>query len=117
MAKKYKVKKTDTPSVIKSKWIEALLSGDFKQTKGKLMTANAVGRYHCCLGVLNEICGFPSNSKGEIMNKNGEYLLIEDQDQSMLSTMNDYQNKNFTDIAIYIKDNIKIKSWLIPWKK
>jgi len=38
---------------IKKQWIEALLSGEYKQTKSSLYNR---GRY-CCLGVLCEIAG------------------------------------------------------------
>ena len=36
---------------IKTKWVVALRSGDYKQTKGKLKDANG----YCCLGVLCDI--------------------------------------------------------------
>lgn len=36
---------------IKKKWLEALRSGEYKQTKGVLRRGNA----YCCLGVLSDI--------------------------------------------------------------
>jgi hypothetical protein len=41
------------PEDIKTKWIAALRSGEFKQTTGYLCTTKG----HCCLGVLAEIMG------------------------------------------------------------
>ena len=39
---------------LKTNWIKALLSGDYKQ--GKICLKNEKGEY-CCLGVLADICG------------------------------------------------------------
>lgn len=52
---------------IAEKWVEALRSGKYKQTKGKLRTPKG----YCCLGVLCDISGI---SKWELGNEiTGEY--------------------------------------------
>jgi len=40
---------------LKKKWVKALRSGKYKQTRGRLRTKN--GARHCCLGVLCELMG------------------------------------------------------------
>jgi hypothetical protein len=46
-------------------WLEALRSGKFKQTTGKLKSRNGA---YCCLGVACEVAGIPS------VYQEGEYL-------------------------------------------
>lgn len=50
----------------KEEWIDALRSGDFRQTTGALkavsMDGSTVG--YCCLGVYAEICGIDSDRSG-----------------------------------------------------
>lgn len=46
---------------VKARWIEALRSGKYKQGKGALRT----GECNCCLGVLAEINGVPSDVQEE----------------------------------------------------
>lgn len=50
-----------TPEM-KSKWIAALRSGKFKQTKGLLKDSDG----YCCLGVLASINGNEPNTEGEV---------------------------------------------------
>lgn len=38
-------------------WVKALLSGNYKQTKGRLCKIDSVGKSYCCLGVAAEILG------------------------------------------------------------
>jgi hypothetical protein len=40
---------------VKKLWIEALRSGEYRQTKGVLRRLNNVGYSHCCLGVLCDL--------------------------------------------------------------
>lgn len=42
---------------IKKAWVEALRSGKFKQTHGRLRWANNGGSGYCCLGVLCKLTG------------------------------------------------------------
>lgn len=56
---------------IKKKWIKALLSGKYKQTKGRLKSSR--GGY-CCLGVLCDL--HRKEVKGEW--KGGQYLDVGD---------------------------------------
>jgi hypothetical protein len=46
--------KTKMDQKLKSKWVAALLSGDYKQTSNKLREGNGSGGY-CCIGVLCDI--------------------------------------------------------------
>lgn len=45
---------------LKAKWIEALRSGKYKQTRQILRDGNG----HCCLGVLCEVAGIPIAENG-----------------------------------------------------
>jgi hypothetical protein len=45
---------------IKAKWVKALLSGDFDQTRGALKDSNG----YCCLGVLRDVLKPGSLLKG-----------------------------------------------------
>lgn len=42
------------PKKVKAKWLKALRSGDYKQTKHKLYNPKTGG--FCCLGVLEHVC-------------------------------------------------------------
>jgi len=93
---------------IKQKWIEALKSGEYKQTDGKLRQDNRF----CCLGVLCDIID-PSKWDGE--GYDGflgvpPYKLLDSINLSedkclVLARMND-EGAKFTRIANYIEENI-----------
>lgn len=55
---------------LKKQWINALLSGKYKQGRGNLY--NNIYKEHCCIGVLGEVCGITKTE----MNKKG---LFDDQ--------------------------------------
>lgn len=108
-------------SELKSRWLTALRSGDYRQTKGKLRSFrnDYFDDGYCCLGVLCDISG-----KGEW---NGDYykMMIEDgyshsseiklpgldefemtpDQQSDLINMND-DGKSFLEIADWIEENL-----------
>ena len=46
---------------IKEKWIAALRSGEYRQTKGRLHDANG----YCCLGVLTDLCAREKGAEWE----------------------------------------------------
>lgn len=48
---------------VKSKWLEALKSGDYIQGVGKLRTTYSHVTEHCCFGVLSEVCGINNISE------------------------------------------------------
>lgn len=60
-----KFKKIQIPKEIRQKWIDALRSGDFKQTSGALRDRNK----YCCLGVLCELEGIDLTRKFSEENK------------------------------------------------
>jgi hypothetical protein len=114
---------------VKTKWLEALRSGRFAQTRGKLHRKNDG---YCCLGVLAEVLGctwqtvegkndgdqmFPfldgineaklgTIDQSEINNILGDTLLqkaaLKPRQQSALAEMND-NGRTFAEIADYIE--------------
>lgn len=44
---------------LKTKWVEALRSGDYAQTKGTLKYQDVTSVSYCCLGVLCDVAGIP----------------------------------------------------------
>lgn len=84
---------------LKTKWVAALRSGEYKQGRNRLKWA---GRY-CCLGVLCEVAGITHGSRDgslpgdfAIKQKIGDH-------QSRLQEMNDDDGKSFAEIADYIE--------------
>jgi hypothetical protein len=55
---------------IKQKWVDALRSGDYKQTQHRLH--NEYG--FCCLGVLCDLYGKENNVEWEINEDSGKYM-------------------------------------------
>lgn len=55
---------------LKEKWIAALRSGDYCQTKGKLIDEQG----YCCLGVLCDVAGTPQNENEEFIDTVGQPL-------------------------------------------
>jgi hypothetical protein len=97
--------------IIKEKWINALNSGEYKQTKRCLYDGDG----YCCLGVLCAITGNRNNrdmSEGfPKENANGDakpFIGLTVKEQEDLAGMND-QGFNFKSIAEYISRNIKVK--------
>lgn len=105
---------------LKSRWVEALESGKYKQGKGFLRDIND---NHCCLGVLCDIiskegnpnCGWDNNCQfrygntvrgscltEEMSNDFGIHWMVCDR----LMLMNDTHNYSFKTIARWIKDNL-----------
>jgi len=55
---------------IKQKWVSALRSGDYQQTKGRLRKEDKF----CCLGVLCDLYGKENNVEWEISEDSGKYM-------------------------------------------
>jgi hypothetical protein len=103
---------------IKKLWIEALLSGKYKQGKEYLIIRrNKKKTEYCCLGVLVKVQGGSFNDLGypvigeNTMHSTGllnDAMLagMTDAQQSHLTAMND-SGKTFKQIASYIKNKIK----------
>lgn len=47
------------------KWVEALESGDYKQTSGRLCEEIEGTKHYCCIGVLAEVAGIPAARENE----------------------------------------------------
>ena len=89
---------------LKAKWVEALRSGDFKQTTEGYFKH---GKSFCCLGVLCVVAGEPPVLEE---NKSGNWLFVDNEaglsDVSMrLASMND-DGASFADLADYIETNL-----------
>lgn len=109
---------------LKSKWIEALKSGDYLQTQGRLYAGDDLENGKpcmCCLGVLEAVCGtnkyemeykeMPSDltdSKSPadvLMQLVPVTVVVSESLGSKLAGMND-SGKSFDEIADYIKENL-----------
>ena len=104
---------------LKTKWIDALVSGDYEQGRERLRTIED-NRY-CCLGVLCDIVnpegwdstvgdGVVYGYKGDV--KSGllpvpllQEVELSDAQQRELANMND-NGMDFLDIALYIEENL-----------
>jgi hypothetical protein len=103
--------------IVKKKWLNALRSGEYKQTSECLRDSNG----YCCLGVLCEVTGnaqnrnmdqaWPVNDMSEDGFENGSpapFIGLSASMQETLANMND-ANESFDDIAAYISRNVKAK--------
>ena len=95
---------------IKDRWIKALRSGRYPKTVGVLIERehkkNTINR-HCCLGVLERILSYPSQSQTKLL-YNGRYPIgLSRNFQNTLISLNDEKQKSFKEIADYIEKNIK----------
>lgn len=101
---------------IKAKWLKALRSGDYKQTRRTLRDCSDK---YCCLGVLYDVCtnGMQwkfTNSHWEIDGGNGVALgdnfrhecEITQPDHQHLMKMNDSLRADFNEIANYIEETM-----------
>lgn len=111
-----------TPEQVYDLWIEALRSGEYKQTEGQLHDPDE--NSFCCLGVL---CDLARKDGGKVNWYNDwksivepgsgglpvfvrNYIGLSDTDEQKLIEMNDSQTQSFKQIASYIKRNIKPKA-------
>lgn len=94
---------------LKAKWIEALRSGEYKQTTGILRYVDNGEESFCCMGVLCEVVGVPRASVGYSFD-GGLYevaglpaSMLPRERQAHLVTMNDHEEKTFSEIADWIE--------------
>lgn len=89
--------------VIKTKWINALRSGRYKQCKGRLKKGDG----YCCLGVLAKVQGCKLPMAAGILNGrySGYAAGLESHSQSKLAGLNDNDDYSFKDIATFIEKN------------
>tara|TARA_Y100001968_G_C19392416_1_gene736363 strand:+ start:798 stop:1088 length:291 start_codon:yes stop_codon:yes gene_type:complete len=88
----------------KTKWVEALRSGEFKQTRERLKKSNQHGSSFCCLGVLREL--FPETidgKEGSLTTESLETIDLSKDDESRLIKMNDNMMWSFVQISNYIE--------------
>lgn len=87
---------------LKAKWVEALRSGKYRQTRREF--EDQVG--FCCLGVLCKVAGV-STSSGPLGN-NWEFVdsHVGNGTSWKLAMMNDSGEMTFHDIADYIEKNL-----------
>jgi hypothetical protein len=95
---------------IKTKWVAALRSGNYKQ--GRYVLRDESG-FYCCLGVLCEVIGdeiepteaYLSVARRNELGLNADHPGTEHSEQSHLAHMND-DGKSFAEIADYIEANL-----------
>lgn len=99
---------------IKAKWLAALRSGDYAQTRNALRDRSG----YCCLGVLCDVVGpsdwveLPGGSHSHYghMSLPSAGLLaivgVSDETARKLSSMNDISELNFRQIADWIEGNL-----------
>lgn len=106
---------------IKAKWLEALLSGNYRQGRIFLKRFTGVTK-HCCLGVLAEVMREPFELSEDSFETNKIYLLyrsssilvpgvrekcgLDSVAQSKLTDLNDTERRSFTEIADWIEVNL-----------
>ena len=112
---------------VKAKWLKALRSGEYDQTRGKLLRRTSSGDRFCCLGVLCNLyaqehpgTGFRKENLSffgrtyDIPSEVADWAMLTDVPKSYtylpaelhLSYMNDDEEKNFNQIADWIKENL-----------
>ncbi len=94
MAKKFKL-----PKAVKSKWIKALTSGEYKQGRGSLMPSQDT---YCCLGVACKI-GVLTPQVSLETSRSTDCNILTGEVESKLMHFNDNKHYNFKWIAAYIK--------------
>lgn len=77
---------------IKKKWVEALRSGDYKQTRLRLQDKGG----YCCLGVLHLVTETP-------LDYESVYAMLSEGQAAKCMNLNDNERWNFKQIAEYIE--------------
>lgn len=104
---------------IKTKWVEALRSGKYKQGRDALCTAKNAENFYCCLGVLCDVVD-PNGwnnaiDTGILAHKNQlsvpDYEIYQKANLratngTALVIMNDDYGESFIEIADYIEKNL-----------
>lgn len=105
---------------LKAKWIAALRSGEYKQTRGRLLRNWRGEDRFCCLGVLCEIMEAPRAVGAAAKDKSGPGYRLDDTfhdaelpcsvlsagDQNILVKLNDSHRRSFAKIADWIEENM-----------
>ena len=92
---------------LKSKWIEALRSGKYKQAKERLYKGR---NQYCCLGVLGRCMGKSAAAMRSYLELNeiidDDHMPFGFEAEGILVRMNDTEGKTFPEIADWIEANI-----------
>lgn len=111
---------------LKKLWVEALRSGEYKQTQDQLCHKDGNDYSYCCLGVLCEVAvkaGLPitinfdeeepkaydfkeTTNTADLHWRLLEEFELTSEDQSELIDLNDDKEAPFTEIADYIEKNL-----------
>lgn len=98
---------------LKTKWVKALRSGRYTQTRGQLSRRRPEGEANCCLGVLARVarCGGDWRDHGclsVVRDPSGlhEKLGLTDKQEEALIHRNDFDRLAFKEIADYIEANL-----------
>jgi len=109
------------PKVFKRKWVKALRSGEYKQSREVLY--NSLEKGYCCLGVAGVVCGlsnysiggdkgqfntfsFTDNTLKKYKNQGLPSLLIDTRVTTKLIELNDEEEYTFDEIADFIEKNL-----------
>jgi hypothetical protein len=94
---------------VKEKWVKALKSGKYKQTKGQLKNRDS----YCCLGVYCKITNKRISMDGMgliVNNENTNYTPLEKEigreNVGNLWRLNDDEKLTFPEIALYIENGL-----------
>lgn len=91
-------------SELKTKWVEALRSGKFKQIRGNLYEKDG----NCCLGVLCVVSGMPNDNRLNDVHYTDELTngLLGGFPSDTLWQLNDRDRKPFPEIADFIEKHL-----------
>lgn len=97
---------------LKAKWVEALRSGEYKQTAGIMHSDENGEDSFCCLGVLCEVMSVPRYGRGYSFKGFGYKAfgiprsVLKRTAQSKLIDLNDVEKKSFEQIADWIEEKL-----------
>jgi hypothetical protein len=86
---------------IKRKWCSALRGGNWVQMSGDYKNREEASRERCALGVLAEVIDPGFQFVG-----NKLYGCLDIRNQSTISSMNDHENRSFSEIADWIEEHL-----------
>lgn len=123
-----KEKEFRLPRQITEKWLEALESGEYNQTKKMLY--NSYDNGYCCLGLLGKLCGIDNNAleNNPYIQENNFYIeeienfikmgypeelvttshWMDKKLPNHLANMNDDGEASFKEIAFWIRENVEL---------
>lgn len=98
---------------LKSKWLEALKSGEYKQGQGALkeISLETGETKHCCLGVLAEVCNWKIDTSTDSIKGNKSYKpfvhLLSAETCDSLILENDWDNSGTFEAVIPIIEKLE----------